>query len=147
MLEDVKNFREQTKPLARQPRAVMHRRNFMDALEILSPGTIDLVLTSPPYLNNYHYVRNTRPQIHWLGLFEPSLMETLERQNIGKFWQTVRDQPPISLKFAMPEIQSLIDEIRTRNRERKIYGARVGRTTQRLITTIPSISCGYLKKF
>lgn len=36
-------------------------------LDRLEPGSVDLIVTSPPYLNNYHYNRNTRPHLYWLG--------------------------------------------------------------------------------
>ncbi len=39
----------------------IHECSFMDeGLARLQPNSVDLLLTSPPYLNNYHYVRNTR---------------------------------------------------------------------------------------
>jgi len=57
----------------------------------LSPASVDLIVTSPPYLNNYHYNRNTRPQLYWLGYAkEPHDLKPLEEANFGKYWQTVR---------------------------------------------------------
>ena len=48
---------------------------------------MDLVVTSPPYLNNYHYNRNTRPQLYWLGLVESTReLKEIEQRNFGKFW-------------------------------------------------------------
>src|SRR5207249_3183036 len=65
-----------------------------------------LAITSPPYLNNYHYVRNTRPQVWWLGLVEEAEdLQELEERNVGKFWQTVRGGEQIDLAFEHKELQ------------------------------------------
>ena len=86
-------------------------------------GSVSLVVTSPPYMNNYHYVRNTRPQLHWLGLLENggSLSEC-EEQSYGKFWQTVRQSKPIGLSFDCPGIAARVEDLRTRNATRGQYG-------------------------
>jgi len=61
---------------------------------------VDLVVTSPPYLNNYHYPRNTRPQLHWLGMAGgPGYKAAREDESFGKFWQTVRGSEPVKLDF------------------------------------------------
>ena len=36
-------------------------QSFFDGYTELGEGNVDLLVTSPPYLNNYHYNRNTRP--------------------------------------------------------------------------------------
>ena len=43
---------------------------FFNYSKYLEPQSVDLIVTSPPYLNNYHYNRNTRPQLYWLGYAE-----------------------------------------------------------------------------
>lgn len=59
----------------------------------LEKSSVDLVITSPPYLNNYHYVRNSRPQLFMLGLIkEYTQLQTLQDENFGKYWQTVRNR-------------------------------------------------------
>lgn len=70
----------------------------------LHASSVDLIITSPPYLNNYHYNRNTRPQLYWLGYVEnPQDMKALENANLGKYWQTVRDQETIPLDFDLAD--------------------------------------------
>lgn len=70
----------------------------------LQPGTVDLVVTSPPYLNNYHYIRNTRPQMYWLGFAgAPGDLKSLELENLGTYWQTVREREAIELIFELPD--------------------------------------------
>ena len=90
-----------------------------------APESVDLLITSPPYLNNYHYNRNTRPQMYWLGLArEAKTFHQLEETNFGKFWQTVRQRPRIELSFKLPgsDIAETIESLRALHAERGIYG-------------------------
>ena len=104
---------------------VIHPESFFGCLETgkLAPSSVDLLITSPPYPNNYHYVRNTRPHLYWLGLVrsQGQLLD-LELQSYGRFWQTVRTSRPIGLAFELPEAASLVDRIRGQNHERGPYG-------------------------
>jgi DNA modification methylase len=91
----------------------------------LEPSSIDLIITSPPYLNNYHYNRNTRPQLYWLGYAErPQDLKSLEDSNFGKYWQTVRDRERVDLDFTLPDtdIAETLQKIRKLNNKRGIYG-------------------------
>jgi hypothetical protein len=91
----------------------------------LAPESVDLIVTSPPYLNNYHYNRNTRPQLYWLGCVEhPQDLRPLEELNFGKFWQTVRDQPRVDLDFSLPgtDLAERLQMLRSLNNERGVYG-------------------------
>jgi hypothetical protein len=82
-----------------------------------------LLVTSPPYMNNYHYVRNTRPQLHWLGLIqEPDEIRECEQQSFGKFWQTVRQGKSVDLEFEFPELAASVRELRALNTDRGPYG-------------------------
>jgi SAM-dependent methyltransferase len=86
-------------------------------------GSVSLLVTSPPYMNNYHYVRNTRPQLHWLGLIDGSdELRECEQESFGKFWQTVRQAPPIDLDFDFPELAEKIRYLRGVNIDRGHYG-------------------------
>lgn len=89
------------------------------------PESVDLVITSPPYLNNYHYNRNTRPQLYWLGLAHgPDDFNKLEDMNFGKFWQTVRDQDLLDLSFSLPDtdIEERLQALRKLNKGKGSYG-------------------------
>ncbi len=91
----------------------------------LARESIDLVITSPPYLNNYHYNRNTRPQLYWLGYAKsPKDLKHLENFNFGKFWQTVREQEYLDLDFSLPntDLAERLETLRKLNPERGIYG-------------------------
>lgn len=101
----------------------IHECSFFDAESYVDPSSVDLVLTSPPYMNNYHYVRNSRPQMYWAGLVNsPAELKRLEFGNFGKFWQTVRADDPIPLKPDLSQLEREIDAIRGTNTERGVYG-------------------------
>ena len=91
----------------------------------LTRESIDLIITSPPYLNNYHYNRNTRPQLYWLGYaHSPQDLKPLEESNFGKFWQTVREQEFLDLDFTLPNsaIAEQLQALRKLNSEKGVYG-------------------------
>lgn len=98
---------------------------FFNCQRYLGPETVDILITSPPYLNNYHYNRNTRPQLYWLGFVErPKDLHPLEHQNFGKYWQTVRGEDPLQLDFSLPgsDLESQLEILRARHPEKGIYG-------------------------
>jgi DNA modification methylase len=122
--EDIEWLQKTVRQLARTPLQEFHADTFFSALNTLARTEfIDLVVTSPPYLNNYHYPRNTRPQLHWLGFTSDRGYEgARESKSFGKFWQTVRDQKPITLTFNLPALEETVEEIRNRNTEKGAYG-------------------------
>ncbi|MFA5400315.1 MAG: DNA methyltransferase [Dehalococcoidia bacterium] len=99
--------------------------SFFNYQKYLDSSSIDLIVTSPPYLNNYHYNRNTRPQLYWLSYAEnPQDMKPLEDSNFGKYWQTVREQQLVPLKFTLPntDIVEKLEALRKINCDKGIYG-------------------------
>ncbi|MBN1508988.1 MAG: hypothetical protein JW955_19230 [Sedimentisphaerales bacterium] len=123
--EDMSLFRQSVKRLRRKPRAEVYLRSYLQGSDVLKPAMVDVLVTSPPYLNNYHYVRNTRPQLHWLKLVDDNGgLKKLEEDNFGRFWQTVRGGPSVSLSFRFPELEGILDTIRERNPEKGVYGGR-----------------------
>ena len=123
MAEDIAMFQQEISGLGRLPQWREHCSSYFDSSRVLSPGSVDLVVTSPPYLNNYHYIRNTRPQLYWSALASsPKELKLLEEQNFGKFWQTVRGHDPISLNFKLPELEAQIARVRRLNPEKGVYG-------------------------
>ena len=108
-----------------EPQSQVIGDSFLHYQDHLRPESVDLLVTSPPYLNNYHYNRNTRPQLYWLGLaHQPRDFHELEQLNFGKFWQTVRELPLVDLGFALPEtdIAARLEALRALNPEMGIYG-------------------------
>lgn len=107
------------------PEAKVHNTSFFEHQEYLTFSSVDLVITSPPYLNNYHYNRNTRPQLYWLGYAErPKDLKPLEYSNFGKYWQTVRDKDRIDLSFSLPstDLRERLQVLRETNPEKGVYG-------------------------
>jgi DNA modification methylase len=99
--------------------------SFFNYEKYLLAHSIDLIITSPPYLNNYHYNRNTRPQLYWLEyVAHPQDMKPLEYANFGKYWQTVRDKEYLDLDFSIPnlDLEEKIQAIRKLNTDKGIYG-------------------------
>ena len=125
MSADIRWFHERQGD--RRPRRRVVLDSFFAAYRRVSRNSVDLIVTSPPYLNNYHYNRNTRPQLYWLGLVESTReLKEIEQRNFGKFWQTVREQPNVQLdpEIAEPEIIDTLNELRTKTPEKGIYGGR-----------------------
>jgi len=103
--------------------AEVHLQSYLTDPCPLPPASVDLLVTSPPYLNNYHYPRNTRPQLYWLGLVTASPdVKRLEQESFGKFWQTVRAAADVPLEFDDPELGELLRELKSRNAHRGVYG-------------------------
>ena len=99
--------------------------SFFDGCRALPCESVDLVITSPPYLNNYHYNRNTRPHLYWLGFCSsPRDLKRLEALNFGTYWQNARDRERIDLapEIQDQEILDAIGEVRARNPEKGVYG-------------------------
>ena len=108
-----------------QTEAQIINDSFFQQQNYLKAESIDLIVTSPPYLNNYHYNRNTRPQMYWLGFAKhPQDLKALENSNFGKYWQTVRQQERLDLNFYLPDtdIADRLQKLRTLNREKGVYG-------------------------
>lgn len=123
MADDIEAYASELDRLDQLPRFDVHLENFFTGSVGLADESVDLVVTSPPYLNNYHYVRNTRPHLFWLGFVtSPSDLRRYEKANFGKFWQTVREGHPIRLGFDLPELSGKIEELRQLNSHKGIYG-------------------------
>ena len=102
-------------------------RSFLDWYRDIEPQSVDLLVTSPPYLNNYHYNRNTRPHLYWLGFCKDTReMRRLEKLNFGEYWQNARGMTQVALdpRIHNREIHETIDNIRSRNGGKEIYGGR-----------------------
>jgi hypothetical protein len=124
MLEDICWVQNRMASLSHRPATKVFPNTVFSALDFLDGRyPIDLVVTSPPYLNNYHYPRNTRPQLHWLGFTSGTGYHgARENQSFGKFWQTVREAQPVSLSFRLPDLSEIVESIRQRNGAKGSYG-------------------------
>ena len=124
MLEDIRWFQSETS--APNVDGEVIEDSFFNCQEHIDKGGADLAVTSPPYLNNYHYIRNTRPQLYWMGCVEsPKEYGPIEHGNYGKYWQTVRHaEETVELDFPNPpsDLADLIGELRGLNPEKGQYG-------------------------
>ncbi len=123
MADDVEQFQRELRSTGRAPSGRVYTASYLSGCGEVAPGSVDAVITSPPYLNNYHYVRNTRPHLYWLGFVEhPSDLRQFEVGSFGKFWQTVRAGPEIGLEFRCPEVEALVARVAATNGDRGVYG-------------------------
>jgi DNA modification methylase len=104
-------------------RRLVYNEDFFEGQRRLEDGSVRLMVTSPPYLNNYHYARNTRPQLYWLGLISsPKEQRPLEEKNFGTFWQIARTKDPVSLNFNHGELERILEQLRQLSPEKGEYG-------------------------
>jgi DNA modification methylase len=111
----------------RHPNVQIVNDSFFEYKLYLEPDSIDIVITSPPYLNNYHYNRNTRPHLYWLGYAEnPRDLKPLELSNFGKYWQTVRDQDTVAPEFSLSnsDLAERLETLSKAKPEKGIYGGK-----------------------
>ena len=124
MAEDAAWYRAaRTRPERKDGRVV--ERSFFGGCAGVEEGSVDLLITSPPYLNNYHYNRNTRPHLYWLGFCSsPGDLKRLEELNVGTYWQNARDVARIDLdpRIDDGEIRRTLDRVRERNPDKGVYG-------------------------
>jgi excisionase family DNA binding protein len=126
MSADICFLQRQVSHLRQEPSALVYEGSFLkDHGAALRKGSVDVLITSPPYLNNYHYVRNTRPQLHWLGLIDSTkTIKQMELDSFGTFWQTVRAGPEIGLDFENAQLAHTLSLIRAQNPHKGVYGGK-----------------------
>lgn len=103
----------------------VYNEDFFAGNRRLESGSVDLMVTSPPYLNNYHYARNTRPQLYWLGLISsPAEQRPLEEGNFGTFWQVARVKEYVPLAIEHRGLERILSQLRKLSPEKGQYGGR-----------------------
>ena len=124
MLEDAQWY-HQHRVCGDRPAGRVQLQSFFDGYKQIEAQSIDLIVTSPPYANNYHYNRNTRPHLYWLGFCDaPEDLKQLEEQNFGTYWQRARELQHVALDSMITDsdIRHTLDKIRRQNPDRGIYG-------------------------
>lgn len=99
--------------------AVPHRIDARQLGEVLAPGTIDAVITSPPYPNEKDYTRTTRLESVVLGFIQSksdlqALKHGLIRSNTRGVYKSDDDDQWIA---SHPDILRIADEIEARRIE------------------------------
>jgi DNA modification methylase len=109
----------------RLPTGRVYQEDFFEGQQRLQAGSIHLTITSPPYLNNYHYVRNTRPQLYWLSLItSPKDQTPLEQKNFGTYWQVARDKDHVELSFEHRGLRKILQLLRHCRTDKGKYGGK-----------------------
>ncbi len=104
-------------------RRQVYCEDFLSLNGQLEASSVDLMVTSPPYMNNYHYVRNTRPQLFWLSLVsDRKELRQLEESNFGKYWQTVRDKDQVELEAKTRSLEKVVCRLRSIRTTSGSYG-------------------------
>ena len=88
----------------------------------LPTGSIDLILTSPPYAGSQKYIRASSLSLGWLGLCRSSELRALEDANIGREHFPKRAYESV-LPTGIDEADSLLAEVREENPLRAHLGA------------------------
>ena len=123
MATDMAQLQLQLASFPETPATAVRCESFLDRYDRVEPASVDVLVTSPPYLNNYHYIRNTRPHLYWLGFVESTGdLKEMEHTSFGKFWQTVRSGPPVELEVDCGDLPERLAELRERNSEKGVYG-------------------------
>lgn len=103
---------------------------FGDALILNSDGEehpalkdecVDLLVTSPPYVNNMNYIRQTRPHLYWLDYWADRSRRKFEDNMMGSYWQIVRNKE-VKMEHPTETLQSVTDQIRQQEPEREELG-------------------------
>ena len=126
MADDVAWYRR-NRVMGTRPNGRILEQSFLKEYRSIGEGSVDLLITSPPYLNNYHYNRNTRPHLYWLGFCSaPRDLKRLEELNFGTYWQYARDQDRVELDPGIDDadIRRTLDEVRRKNPQKGVYGGR-----------------------
>ncbi len=112
---------------SRRGPGTVSEESFLEGGGAIGNSSVDLIVTSPPYLNNYHYIRNTRPHMYWLGLCA-SASETrrAEAMNFGTYWQNARYMDAVDLDASIsdPDIRGTLERIGSKHPDRGAYGGR-----------------------
>ncbi len=121
--EDIVAFGDDMSTSDRPAAATVHPISYMEHSHLVEAHSIDLIVTSPPYLNNYHYIRNTRPHLFWLDMVKDTAdLKAIELKSFGQFWQTVRAGPEVSLRPRLQHLDRQLRELRKRNAHKGAYG-------------------------
>lgn len=123
MRADIAWLQEEVKRIPHVGRGTVIVEDFLAGNDQEKAASVDLMVTSPPYMNNYHYVRNTRPQLYWLSFISsPEQQRGLEFGNFGKFWQTVRDADELPLALEHRGLEGVLKQLRDTRRSAGAYG-------------------------
>jgi DNA modification methylase len=97
-------------------------RERLDSSNDLPDGTVDLIVTSPPYAGAQKYIRASSLSIGWLGLANGHSLRQLEDQNIGREHFTTGGTFLVP-KTGIPDADRRLERIAARNPLRALITA------------------------
>lgn len=98
--------------------SVVHRNDSRRMLEVLEPGSIDAVITSPPYPNEKDYTRTTRLEAIMLGFIkDKSELQALKRSLVRSNTRGVYKGDDDRWIQEHPEVKRIADAIEARRIE------------------------------
>jgi SAM-dependent methyltransferase len=138
MCEDLRELKEK-RPTA----SIVHEADARDVASVLAPGSVDAVITSPPYPNEKDYTRTTRLESVLLGFIKSkpelqALKRRLVRSNTRGVYKSDSDD---QLVAENRRIQNLADAIEQRRIE-------LGKTSgfERLYSRVTKLYFGGMKR-
>ena len=79
-------------------------------------NSIDLVITSPPYIGSQKYVRSTRLENLWLNLSDSDLLREIDHKTIGT--ENIHSSEIVIDKLNISYADKIIEEINKKDKER-----------------------------
>lgn len=79
--------------------------------------SVDLILTSPPYINAQNYLRTYKLELFWLDLISPPELLNLNKKIIGN---EITSENDLNIKptSKIPELNSILSKVWLKNRKR-----------------------------
>jgi len=118
---NLKRVEELSTLLPRAPRLTVagsDARHFMsDGLSHIKPGSVELIITSPPYAGAQKYIRASSLCLGWLGMAGVGELRPLEKMTIGREHLSSQDRSSI-LQTSIPAADAAISRIREKNATR-----------------------------
>jgi len=82
----------------------------------IQDNSIDLVITSPPYIGSQKYVRSTRLENLWLNLSDSELLREIDHKTLGT--ENIHSTDIVIDKLNISYADKIIEEINKKDKER-----------------------------
>lgn len=84
---------------------------FQDAKKLaMRNQSVDLVITSPPYMNAQKYFRSTKLELFWLGLISEERFAELDSHAVGTD-RIRKSDYPMPTETGIPEVDSVVEDV------------------------------------
>ncbi|UDM06530.1 site-specific DNA-methyltransferase [Halomonas sp. NyZ770] len=86
----------------------------LESRDLISNNSVDLVLTSPPYVGAQKYIRSSSLSLGWLGFCQNQSLRDIEKQNIGREHYSKKEYEALEV-IGNEEIDAVLTKIRNIN--------------------------------